>query len=76
MSDEKVSSKVQGEGDYDAARRHRKGAEKFTKTHDTERVAREAAPRTPAEARELERAEEEGMSHAKTPPPRNGSRGA
>lgn len=74
MSDENVSSNVQGEGDYEAARRHRKGAEQFANTHDPERVAREAKPRTPEEARELKRAEQEGVSHAKTErPPGTGS---
>lgn len=66
MSDSKVDSNVQGEGDYEAARRYRKGAEEFSQTHDTEGVARDAEPRTAEEARELERAQEEGMSRAKT----------
>ncbi len=56
---------IQGEGDYEAARRHRKGAEKFAAEHDTERLAREAAPRSEREARELRDAEQKGRSRTK-----------
>lgn len=60
----KPTSKVQGEGDYDAARRYRKDVERFVGQNDTEELAREAQPESIAEADELEKAEAEGRSHA------------
>lgn len=58
-------SKVQGEGDYDAARRHRKDVEEFVESADVEGAARDAAPDSAAEAEELKRAEREGRSRSK-----------
>jgi hypothetical protein len=57
--------KVQGEGDYEAARRHRKRVSEFIENNDVEKAAVRAAPQTDAEARELEAAEEEGKERAK-----------
>jgi hypothetical protein len=54
-----------GEGDYEAARRYRAGAERYARTADVERAARAAAPRSESEAEELEAAEEAGRSRAK-----------
>lgn len=56
---------VQGEGNYEAARRHRQSAEDFVASHDVQAEAREAAPDSAEEAEELRRAEQEGRSHAK-----------
>ena len=56
---------LQGEGNYDAARRHRESAEKFVKSGAVEPAAREAAPHTIDEAREMRDAEQAGKSHAK-----------
>lgn len=56
---------LQGEGNYDAARRHRESAEKFAHSGKVEPAAREAAPRNPAEEREMREAEDTGKSHAK-----------
>jgi hypothetical protein len=56
---------IQGEGDYEAARRHRKGAEEFAAEHDTEDLAREAEPSSEQEARELRDAERKGRSRTK-----------
>jgi hypothetical protein len=56
---------IQGEGDYRSAREYREGLREFLEHADVEKAAREAAPRTPRQARELERAEEEGRSHAR-----------
>lgn len=56
---------VQGEGDYEAARRYRKGVENFVATHDVEAAARDAAPKSPAEAEELRAAEARGKSRSK-----------
>ncbi len=57
-----------GEGDYEATRRFRKRSEKFIAEHDTQKIARAAAPHTKAEARELQDAEAIGRSRAKTRP--------
>lgn len=57
--------KVQGEGDYDAARRHRKAATEFARSHDVEAKAREAAPDTPEDARALLEAERKGRARAR-----------
>ena len=63
MTDPK--NKVQGEGDYESARRYRKDVEDFVKNADIEKAARDAEPDNEREAEELERAEEIGKSHAK-----------
>ena len=52
--------KIQGEGDYDAARRHRAAATEHARRHDVEEEARAAEPSTPEEAREMQEAEREG----------------
>ena len=62
---ERSKSKIQGEGDYEGARRYRHGVENYVKTADIDRAAREAEPDSADEARELEEAEEIGKSHAK-----------
>ena len=51
---------VQGEGDYDAARRHRQSVEDFLESNDPEQLARSAAPSDPHEEKELEDAEKRG----------------
>jgi hypothetical protein len=56
---------IQGEGDYEAARRHRKRAEKFASERDTEGLARDAEPASEQEDRELRDAEREGLSRTK-----------
>lgn len=56
---------LQGEGNYDAARRHRESAEKFVRSGDVEAAAREAAPHNTDEARQMRDAEQAGKSHAK-----------
>jgi hypothetical protein len=59
------SSAVQGEGDYEAARRYRAGMEEFVEKTDIEELAREAAPRSAQEGRELGLAEEQGKARTK-----------
>jgi hypothetical protein len=63
MTDRK--NKVQGEGDYESARRYRKDVEDYVKNADIEQAARDAEPDDEREAEELERAEEIGKSRAK-----------
>lgn len=59
------ADKVQGEGDYDAARRYDQDVEAFAKSGKVDKAARDAAPKTEAEAEAMKNAEEEGKSHAK-----------
>lgn len=57
--------RVQGEGDYDAARRYDQGAREFAQSGQVGEAARNARPTSAEEADELRRAEREGQSHAK-----------
>jgi hypothetical protein len=59
------ADKVQGEGDYDAARRYDEKMRDHVKNHDIEQEARDAEPKSQGEEREMERAEEAGKSRAK-----------
>ena len=60
---------IQGEGDYVSARRHQAEAHRFAREHDTEALARAAAPKNEAERREMAEAERKGKSRAKGRPP-------
>ena len=57
--------RIQGEGDYVSGHRYQKDAEEFARTHDTEKLAREAAPKSAAEKREIAEAERKGKARAK-----------
>jgi hypothetical protein len=57
--------KLQGEGDYDAARRHRDSASEYASSHDIEAEARAAAPKTPGDASALLEAERQGRARAR-----------
>lgn len=61
-----AKSGTHGEGDYEATRRYRKRTETFIAKHDVAKIARQAAPRSKTEARELQRAEATGRARAKT----------
>jgi hypothetical protein len=69
MTHEKKSGeqppRVQGEGDYEAARRYRRDVEEFVEENDTAELARAAQPQSPEEARALESAEAIGRSRAR-----------
>ncbi len=60
-----AAATLQGEGDYDAARRHRESVEAFVASGQVEAAARAAAPDSAQEAQDLQQAEAEGRSHAK-----------
>jgi hypothetical protein len=60
-----AKSKVQGEGDYEATRRYRKRTEQYLGTHDVEKDARRAAPRSRKDAESLAAAEAAGKKRAK-----------
>jgi hypothetical protein len=53
-----------GEGNYQATRDYNSGLKEHLQTHDVEREARDAAPRSDEEAREMREAEELGKRKA------------
>lgn len=57
--------KVQGEGDYDAARRYEENLREHVQHHDIEQEARDAEPTSQGEERAMEQAEEKGKQRAK-----------
>jgi len=61
----KTDSKVQGEGDYEAARRYDEAARGFAQSGKVEPAARKAAPRDAQEAKDIEKAEDIGKSRSK-----------
>jgi|HubBroStandDraft_4_1064222.scaffolds.fasta_scaffold793360_1 hypothetical protein len=63
-----AGNRVQGEGDYEAARRYRSKIENFVRTADIEGAARAAAPKNKRDAAEMAAAEAAGRSHAKVAP--------
>jgi hypothetical protein len=54
-----------GEGNYAASKQYNEGLKKHLETSDTEQEARDAAPRSQAEAQEMEQAERKGRSRAR-----------
>ena len=56
---------MQGEGNYTAARRHRKSVQEYLESNDVERDARDAAPQDSAQKEDMRRAEKVGKSHAR-----------
>lgn len=66
MSNSTDQSKIQGEGDYEAARVYDDATAKFAKSGKVEKAAQDAKKAVDGPERaELERAEAEGKSHAK-----------
>jgi len=59
------TDKIQGEGDYEAARRYDKAAQEFAESGKVEPAAHDAAPHDAEEAEEMKKAEEIGKSHSK-----------
>jgi hypothetical protein len=62
-------NKVQGEGDYEAARHYDEAQKRFVDSGKVEKAAEDAAPKNQAEADAMRRAEEIGKSHAKDEDP-------
>jgi hypothetical protein len=56
---------IQGEGNYNAARRYDKAATDFAQSGKVDQAARDASPKNEAEADEMKKAEQQGKSHAK-----------
>jgi hypothetical protein len=65
QEDGAAASPVQGEGDYEAARRYREEVQQFIDKSDVAGIAREARPQSAQEARDLALAEEEARSRSK-----------
>ena len=59
------SPDIQGEGNYEATRRYDKATTDFVKSGKVDAAARDARPKSEAEAEEMKKAEQEGKSHAK-----------
>jgi hypothetical protein len=57
--------KQYGEGNYKATRDYNEGLKDHVQNHDIEKEARDAAPKTAEEAREMEEAEAIGKSRAR-----------
>jgi hypothetical protein len=60
-----TKDKVQGEGDYEAARRFRKRTDEYLENNDVEKAAIRAAPQTRREAEDMKAAEAAGKRRAK-----------
>jgi hypothetical protein len=56
---------VQGEGDYEAARRYDSDQREFVRSGRVEEAARDARPTNSREESDMRQAEEEGRSHSK-----------
>jgi hypothetical protein len=69
---DRSATRIQGEGDYEAARRYRQDVEHFVATADIDKAAREAAPRDRRQAAELKAAEAAGRRRAKDGKTRKG----
>ena len=54
-----------GEGNYKATRQYNEGLKDHVENHDIEREARDAAPRSASEEREMEEAERIGRSKSR-----------
>lgn len=57
--------KQYGEGNYKATRDYNRGMKDHVEQHDIEKEARDAAPRSAAEEKEMEDAERAGKSRAR-----------
>ncbi|HVO89769.1 MAG TPA: hypothetical protein VMV45_14600 [Casimicrobiaceae bacterium] len=60
---------VHGEGNYAASRQYNAGVHEHMQSHDVDKEARDAAPRSADEAREMESAEAKGKQRAKEEDP-------
>ncbi len=65
MTNETDDKSLQGEGDYQAAKRYRKSARNFVKSGHVEGAAKAAAPDSAEEAEKMKKAEKAGASHSK-----------
>jgi hypothetical protein len=78
VSDTKQDPRVQGEGDYRSARRHRRDLQEFVAGNDEdgiEELARDAAPGSEAERRQMLEAERDGRERVRGRNPGNSPSG-
>jgi hypothetical protein len=66
---EKDNDKVHGEGNYAASKQYDDATKKFVQSGRVDDAAKAAAPRSPAEAQDMERAEQAGKRRAKEEDP-------
>ena len=59
------TDKIQGEGDYEAARNYDDAQREFVESGQVQKAARDAEPKNQAEADEMKKAEAAGKSHSK-----------
>lgn len=64
-SQQSSGQELQGEGNYDASRRHRESVEEFVDSGKVNEAAHDAAPKNQAEQDEMKEAERAGKSHSK-----------
>ncbi len=60
--------KVHGEGNYEATRQYNRATKEFVESGRVEEAARDAAPRSPEEARAMREAERAALLRAKHQP--------
>jgi hypothetical protein len=60
-----AQDKVHGEGNYRATRDYNKGLKEHVEHHDIEREARDAAPKSEEEQRQMDEAERKGRERSK-----------
>jgi hypothetical protein len=60
-----TDKKLQGEGNYEAARRYDESQKRFVQSGRVKKAAEQAEPKSAAEAEALKRAEEAGKSRSK-----------
>ena len=58
-------SKVQGEGDYESAKKYNKDTREFVESGKVDQAAKDSAPRNAQEEAEMRKAEDAGREHAK-----------
>ena len=60
-----MKKQVHGEGNYQASRDYNDRTKDYLESADVEKDARKAAPRDEREAREMQKAEQQGKQHGK-----------
>jgi hypothetical protein len=62
-------AKIQGEGDYEAARRYNEKTKEHAQSGDADQAAKDAEPASRGEQHDMEKAEEKGRERAKEEDP-------
>jgi hypothetical protein len=60
-----TEAKIQGEGDYEAARRYDASAQAFAQSGKVDKAARDAKPASGGEDKAMRDAEQRGLAHSK-----------